>query len=314
MEDTTRRPQLSRRRLMGILAGGIAASAVGGVGIFSAQSGGNAASPSPAATSSSATPTPSSSSAATAAAPAKKTTPVVRVQTDEDTWYAWQWVNLTTGDSYGSANAAKQTNNTESMIKAWIGTDYLAGVEASGKPLSDADKALITKMIKNSDDSAAQTLYLRRGADKVIQRAIDECGLSGTSITESWWSKTQITALDATRMMREILDRAKTSELVAWLVDDLMRNVSPGNAFGIAEVLGEVDPQADPAIKNGWTDHARTGLWNLNCLAEWTSTAGGEQIVLAILTRYPVGYGQAYGEKVCREVTSQLLEQLTVQA
>ncbi|MEV6971425.1 serine hydrolase [Hamadaea sp. NPDC051192] len=311
MEDTTHRPQLSRRRLMGILAGGIAASAVGGVGIFTTQSGGNAAAPSPA-------PATTSSSAAagsTSASAAEKTvTPVVRVQTDEDTWYAWQWVNLTTGATYGSADAAKQTNNTESMIKAWIGADYLAGLEASGQPLSDADNALITKMIKKSDNAAAQTLYLRRGGDQVIQRAIDECGLTGTAITESWWSKTQITALDATRMMREILTRAETSELVRWLVDDLMRNVDDDNAFGIAQALAETDPQADPAVKNGWTDHANTGLWNLNCLAEWTSTGTGDHIVLAILTRYPLGYGQAYGEKVCREVTSQLLGQLTVQA
>jgi len=312
MEDTTRRPQLSRRRLMGILAGGIAASAVGGVGIFSTQSGGNAAAPSPApvaaSTSASATPEASASESPTAAAD-----PVVRVQTGEDTWYAWQWVNLTTGAAYGSANAAKQTNNTESMIKAWIGTDYLAGIEATGESLSDADKTLITKMIKNSDDAAAHTLYLRRGGDTVVQRAIDECGLTGTSITESWWSKTQITALDATRMMREILNRANSSDLVRWLVDDLMRDVAADNAFGIAEVLADADPQADPAVKNGWTEHASTGLWNLNCLAEWTSSGNGDQIVLAILTRYPAGNGQAYGEKLCREVTSQLLTQLTIE-
>ncbi|NUT08543.1 MAG: hypothetical protein HOV76_34255 [Hamadaea sp.] len=308
MEDTTRRPQLSRRRLMGILAGGIAASAVGGVGIFTAQSGGNAAGPSPAPATTSSSATASGSSPTVSA---KVVDPVVRVQTDEDTWYAWQWVNLTTGETYGSANAATQTNNTESMIKAWIGADYLAGIEASGQTLSDPDKTLITKMIKQSDNAAAQTLYLRRGGDEVIQRAIDECGLTGTTITETWWSKTQITALDATRMMREILRRAETSEPVRWLVDDLMRNVADDNAFGIAQVLAETDPQADPAVKNGWTDHAATGLWNLNCLAEWASTGTGDRIVLAILTRYPLDYGQAYGEKVCREVTSQLLAQLT---
>jgi Beta-lactamase enzyme family len=285
---------------MGILAGGLAASAVGGVGIFSATRG-EAADPATAAT-------PAAKSPPTA------TAPVVRVQTQEDTWYAWQWVNLTTGATYGSANAAKQTNNTESMIKAWIGADYLTSLDAAGTSLSDDDKALLTKMIKQSDNAAAQTLYLRRGGDAVIQRAIDECGLSGTTVTESWWSKTQITALDATRMMREILTRAKTSDLVRWLVDDLMRDVAADNAFGIAEVLADTDPEANPAVKNGWTEHESTGLWNLNCLAEWTSTGSGDRIVLAILTRYPAGLGQAYGEKLCREVTSQLLEQLIVQA
>jgi hypothetical protein len=310
MEDPTRRPQqLSRRRLMGILAGGLAASAVGGaggVGIFSQIDGhaaGPAAGPAPIP---SGTAELSSASAAASASPS----PTVRAQTSEGTWYAWQWVNLTTGATYGSANAAKQASNTESMIKVWIGADYLAGLEAAGQSLNAADRALLTKMIKNSDNAAAQTLYLRRGGDEVIRRAIDECGLTGTSVTESWWSKTQITALDATRLMRHILDRAETSELTRWLVEDLMRAVADDNAFGIAEVLAEVDPQADPAVKNGWTAHGTTGLWNVNCLAEWTSSAGGDRIVLAILTRYPTGYGQAYGEKLCRDVTRQLVTQL----
>jgi len=307
MEDPTHRPQLSRRRLMTVLAGGLAASAVGGVGIFS-QVRGHASGPSPVAVT--ATESPSSSPSAAAPAPS----PSVRVQTSEDTWYAWQWVNLTSGATYGSANAAKQASNTESMIKAWIGADYIAGLEAGGQSLNDADKVLLTKMIKNSDDAAAQTLYLRRGGDEVIQRAIDECGLTGTTVTESWWSKTQITALDATRLMRHLLTRAETSELTRWLVDDLMRNVADDNAFGIAEVLAEVDPQADPAVKNGWTAHSPTGRWNVNCLAEWTSSGSGDRIVLAILTHYPVGYGQAYGEKLCRDVTRQLHEQLTTSA
>ncbi|NUT37882.1 MAG: hypothetical protein HOV79_32955 [Hamadaea sp.] len=305
MEDSTRTP-LSRRRLMGLVAGGLAGAAVGGVGIFSQLQPGSAEPTAVAATSAE-----SAAASAAQAGPSPVPSPTVGVQTGEDTWYAWQWVNLTTGATHGSANAAKQTTNTESMIKAWIGADYVAAVEAKGESLSAADEALITKMIKNSDDGAAQTLYLRRGGDRVIQRAIDECGLSGTSVTEGWWSKTQITALDATRMLREILTRAENSPLTAWIVDDLMRDVADDNAFGIAEVLAELDPQADPAVKNGWTAHGTTGLWNVNCLAEWTSTGSGDRIALAILTRYPVDLGQAYGEKLCRDVTRQLLDQLT---
>lgn len=304
MDDSTRTP-LSRRRLMGLVAGGLAGAAVGGVGIFS-QLQPRTAEPSAVA----ATTAESASPDAPQSSPSPIPSPSVAVQTGEDTWYAWQWVNLTTGATHGSANAAKQTNNTESMIKAWIGADYVAAIEAKGESLSASDETLLTKMIKNSDDAAAQTLYLRRGGDEVIQRAIDECGLTGTEVTEGWWSKTQITALDATRLMRAILTRAETSPLTAWLVDDLMRDVADDNAFGIAEVLAETDPQANPAVKNGWTAHATTGLWNLNCLAEWTSTGSGDHIVLAVLTRYPVDLGQAYGEKLCRDVTQQLLDQL----
>jgi len=296
MDDSTKTPRVSRRRLMGMIAGGLTVSAVSGVGIYSQVRPDPVPQPSPV--------------AATVQSPAPKPDPAVRVETAEATWYSWQWVNLTTGERYGSTNATTETNNTESMIKAWIGTDYLTRLEKTGRPLTDADKTLITKMIRLSDDGAAQTLWRRGGRDAVVQRAIDECGLTGTAVYPDWWSKTQITAADATTMMTCILDRAKTSPLVAWLVDDLMRDVDPSNAFGIAEVLADVDAPARPAVKNGWTAHGVTNQWNLNCLAQWRATGTRDDIVLAILTRYPVAKGQAYGEQLCRDVARQLTDQL----
>lgn len=294
MDDKARTTRMSRRRLMGLIAGGLTVSAVGGVGIYSQVR---------------PDPVPRQSAAAKAA-PSAKIDPVVKVEPQEGTWYAWQWVNLATGKRYGSANAATETNNTESMIKAWIGTDYLTLLEKSGRKLTDADKDLITNMIRVSDNDAAQTLWQRGGGDAVIQRAIDECGLTGTSVYPAWWSKTQITAADATTMMTHILDRAESSPLVAWMVDDLMRDVDPSNAFGIAQVLADADPHARPAIKNGWTDHGVTNQWNLNCLAQWNPTGTDDDIVLAVLTRYPLAKGQAYGEQLCRDVTRQLVDQL----
>ncbi|WP_157545809.1 serine hydrolase [Hamadaea tsunoensis] len=303
MEDPTH-PRLSRRRLMGLVAGGLTATAVGGVGIFE-QRRGDAAGPS-AAPSSTAEPVAGTSTKASAVPKQPAVHPVVNPATQSDTWYAWQWVNLTTGAAYGSANARTETNNTESMVKAWLGADYIAGLESAGESLGAADKALITKMIRSSDDAAAQTLWQRRGGDAAIERLIADCGLTNTSVTPDWWSKTQITAYDATKMLRTILNRSQTSPWTAWLVDDLMRSVDPGDAFGIAQVLAELDPQAKPAVKNGWTAHGATGLWNLNCLAEWTPTGSSDRIVLSVLTRYPVAYGQSYGEKLCRDVTRQL--------
>lgn len=298
MDDSTRTPGMSRRRLVGMIAGGLTVSAVSGVGIYTQVHRQPVPRQSPVA----------ATAAEPGARPAAKA-PEIAIDAPNTTWYAWHWINLATGEKYGSPNAATETNNTESMIKAWIGADYLTRLEASGEPLSDADKALVTKMIRLSDDSAAQTLWLRGGRDAVIQRAIDECGLTATTVYPNWWSKTQITAQDSTTLMTCVLDRAKTSPLVEWMVG-LMRDVDPTNAFGIAEVLSEVDAQAIPAVKNGWTAHGLTSQWNLNCLAEWAPTGTGDQIVLAILTRYPVEKGQKYGEQLCRDVTRQLTSQL----
>jgi hypothetical protein len=272
---------------MGLIAGGLTVSAVGGMGIYTQVK---------------SDPVPVTVTAGKS--------PVVAVDVPKSTWYAWQWVNLTTGERYGSANAATEATNTESMIKPWIGADYLTRLAKTGRKLSAADKALISTMIRLSDNTAAQTLWRRGGGDAVIQRAIDECGLSRTSVFRDWWSKTQITAADATTMMSHILDLAKTSPSVAWMVDELMRSVDPSNAFGIAEVLAQADPGVRPAIKNGWTAHTAAGRWNLNCLAQWQPTGSDDHILLAILTRYPVANGQAYGEKLARDLTRQLIDQL----
>jgi len=295
---------------MGMIAGGLTVSAVSGVGIYTQVRHPAPVQPSPvAAIAEQARPT-DPAEPARSAEPAKRPHPTVTVDVPKSTWYSWQWVNLTTGERYGSANAATETNNTESMIKAWIGADYLTRLRTAGRPLTGADKALITKMIRLSDDNAAETLWLRGGREAVIHRAIDECGLTGTTVHKGWWSLTQITAADATTMMTCILDRARTTPSVAWMVDELMRDVDPTNAFGIAEVLAQVDADARPAVKNGWTAHGVTGQWNLNCLAEWKATGSDDDIVLAILTRYPVDNGQAHGEKLCRAVARQLTDQL----
>jgi hypothetical protein len=82
----------------------------------------------------------------------------------------------------------------------------------------------------------------------------------------------------------------------------LMRNVDASNAFGIPEVL---PASADPAVKNGWTEHGITGLWNLNSLAEWDGK------IMVVMTRYPQDYGQAYGEQVVRDVAKSVLAQLS---
>jgi hypothetical protein len=81
----------------------------------------------------------------------------------------------------------------------------------------------------------------------------------------------------------------------------VLRNVAPDNAFGI--------PQALPAgtvvaVKNGWTEHSATGLWNVACVASWGD------YTLAVLTRYSIARKLDYGAGVCRDVTTAVLGRL----
>jgi len=210
-------------------------------------------------------------------------------------WYSWALLDTGTGKIVGGGDG---TSTTESMIKVWIAADYLSGVQAEGRTsLADWEDDLLSRMLRQSDDDAAEILYQARGADPVIERMITTCGLTGTTGYEGWWSLTEMSASDAARMGRCVADgRLLDVRWTAYLLG-LMRTVQPDDAFGIAQAL---PAGTGVAVKNGWTEHPDLDEWHVNCLAV---TDGW---VLAVLTRYPAELGRDYGAGVCWEVAERL--------
>ncbi|GAA1994406.1 serine hydrolase [Amycolatopsis minnesotensis] len=205
----------------------------------------------------------------------------------------WSWA-LRDRDTGTTIGGGTLHNTTESMIKSWLAVDYLA---SHGSRLSAADEDRLTRMIRFSDDHAAQTLYLDLGGDASVARMITTCGLHDTRIHPNWWSKTTMTAGDAT-LLGECVARGPglTPQWRAKLLG-LMRSVDPSNAFGIPEAPALAG--AHLAIKNGWTEHG--GTWAVNCMAIW------DHWVLAVLVRYPdQGTEHRYGAGVCKTVAQQL--------
>jgi hypothetical protein len=204
-------------------------------------------------------------------------------------WISWAMLNRRNGNLVTGGDTG--TNSTESMVKVWIAADYLRGL--GNKEPSTDEINLLRRMIRDSDDQAAQTLYLRRGGDPVISRLISTCGLTDTRLRSSWWSMTQISARDAVRMGDCIADgRATNGRWTAWLLGE-MRQVRGEGRFGIVEV------QPGVAIKNGWTKWW-DGSWHVNCLG----VADGWS--LSVLIRYPTRLGLDHGADICRSVTRQL--------
>jgi hypothetical protein len=208
---------------------------------------------------------------------------------------AWALLNRKTNAITGSANYASDTNSTESMIKAWISADYLRQL-GTAQPPSDR-LALLTQMIRDSDDDAAEIIYDLDGSDAVVQRMISICGLTETSIFEGWWSRTEMSARDAVRLGACVADgRAAGPKWTGWILNE-MRQVRGDGRFGIIEAL-PTDVAARTSIKNGWTIVGDE--WHVDCLAIV------DQYVLAVLIRYPAELGLQYGAEVCRDVATQL--------
>ena len=253
-------------------------------------------------------PAASAASTVTAAPPAALPTtapPVVRsvfdtgVATphddDDGLWLSWSLADSAGDRRVGSANSSTERTNAESSMKAWITTDFLRIAGDRGRSVRASDRADIDAAIRRSDDEAAERLYRRSGADQVLRDLNSVCGVAVSTTKRGYWSSSQITAADATTILTASSTRASYPGGDEIVTD--LRSVEPDDAFGI--------PQALPAgttfaVKNGWTAHAATGKWNVNCVAAW------DHYTLAVMVRYPIARKLDYGAGVCRDVTTTL--------
>jgi hypothetical protein len=270
----------------------------------------------PAPAASSMTPPGSAALTPTAAPPSMPSTGPVRVKTKG--FFAWAMLDRHTGDISGSRNLAA-TTSTESMIKIWIVADFL---RRSAKEGGEPGKRRLTQgtaAIRDSDDDAAQSLYVAGGRDAVVRRMINKCGLTDTDVAgprgigdKGWWSYTRISARDAVRLGECVKNgTAAGPRWTAWVLQQMTRvrgttaaedqhSRRGGGRWGIIDGLPPALPAAEVSIKNGWTMINADQMWHLNCLAvtdDW---------VLAVLTRYPGKLGLKYGANVCKTVAEQL--------
>lgn len=213
----------------------------------------------------------------------------------------WAVMDRRTGEIFGSVMTT--TTWPASMIKAWLAADDLRRLTEAGRTPTQARLRELEKMIRDSDNAAAQAAYLRNGGIESIKRLITMCGLTDTEASPKGWSFTSISARDTVRMADCIADgTAAGPEWTDWLLE-MMRTVRIGD-FGIRQAL-PADEAKDVAIKNGWLFYDDDRQWHINCMAVTETWA------MAVLQRYP-GHGRwdsdfAYGQRTCRDVAQQLL-------
>jgi hypothetical protein len=206
--------------------------------------------------------------------------------------YSWAVLDRRSGAFHASANGGRR-DFTESVVKIWLAADHLRRVQRP--PL-----ALLSTMIRDSHDGAADTIWARNGGDASIRRMISTCRLRETRVFPGWWSKTLISARDTARLGECVVNgTAAGPRWTQWLLDE-MRQVRGKGDFGIIRVIPPSKAGA-VGIKNGWWMHGFDVHWRINCLAvhdDW---------ILAIMTRYPERLGFAYGGTVCEQVARQVL-------
>ncbi|MEU8152463.1 hypothetical protein AB0B94_02205 [Micromonospora sp. NPDC048986] len=228
-------------------------------------------------------------------------------------FFSWALMDRKTGKISGSSNMTA-TNSTESMIKAWIVSDYLRQLR-DRQPTAERKKQA-SAAIRNSNDDAAESLYNAGGRRPVLTRLIKMCKLTDTTIEsgKARWAYTRMSPRDAVRMGDCIADGvAAGPNWTKWVLSEMSKVQGTtadkdqqlkqgGGRWGIIDGLPtQIKTQGPVSIKNGWTMLWADVQWHLNCLAvtdKWT---------LAVMMRYPQKSGLDYGAKVCASVATQLV-------
>jgi hypothetical protein len=197
------------------------------------------------------------------------------IQVADTSYFGWALLDRASGVVTGSTNFATTTNSAESMVKPFIVGDYLKNLAAHGQTPSNDDLNEMTLAIIDSNDDAAEDFYERGGGDDVMQRMIDECKLTDTTIVSGYWWATQMSPNDAARYGQCIADgRVAGPQWTNWLlttmkqirggVDDQVSEEVEGGRWGIIDGLPPA-LASEISFKNGWTSYEDG--WHVNCMA-----------------------------------------------
>ncbi|MDR7279720.1 hypothetical protein [Catenuloplanes atrovinosus] len=220
------------------------------------------------------------------------------VHIEGDAWWSWALLDHRTGTLSGSPNVG-ETSTTASLIKAWIGADFLRRADAAGRRPGDVRMRQLRIMLRDSDNVAAEALWAAVGRSESIRRLQRICQLMDGGPYRQLWSNTRLSARDVALLGRCIADgRAAGAAWTPWLLRE-MRAVRGVGDFGIRKAFPP-EAAATIAIKNGWVTRDALGEWHVNCLAI------GDGWSIGVLTRYPASRGYAYGASICRKVGRQL--------
>ncbi|MFC5909913.1 serine hydrolase [Streptacidiphilus monticola] len=172
-------------------------------------------------------------------------------------------VDLTTGQGLAVGGGGHRFVDA-SISKADILATLLLQAQDRGRGLTSGQRALATRMIQNSDNSAANSLYGEIGGASGMAAANKRFGMTATTPgAGGLWGLTTTTAKDQLVLLRNLFtSESKLSAASRGYVAGLMATVETDQRWGVsAAASGD-----DYALKNGWLPRSGTGLWVVNSI------------------------------------------------
>ncbi|MBO2452133.1 serine hydrolase [Actinomadura barringtoniae] len=182
-----------------------------------------------------------------------------------------------TGASFGWGE--RSTFVTASIMKVDILTGLLLQRQRAHDGLSSGERALAARMIRYSDNSAADALYAKAGRGAGISRTNRLLGLRQTVPYPTRWGASSTSPADQVRLLRKIatgdgpLNAANRHYILG-----LMGSVSAGQDWGVPAAAR---PGDRVAVKNGWVQlHYQGTGWAVNTIGR--VTGHGHDFLVAV--------------------------------
>jgi beta-lactamase class A len=149
---------------------------------------------------------------------------------------------------------------TASMVKIDILATLLQIDQEKDVAISKRDIKLSTSMIEDSDNKAAQKLWVQIGQLPALEEFNEAIGFHQSIL--SWgWGDTLTTPLDQLDLLKTILFPNKVLDPASQAFEqNLMQHVLGSQRFGVPTA---VPTRATVGVKNGWYPETTTG-WQLN--------------------------------------------------
>lgn len=175
-----------------------------------------------------------------------------------------------------------QTYDTASIVKADILAVLLLRAQQRGTPLTDDEDEAATRMIENSDNDSATTLWDDVGGASGMSTTNVTFGLKDTVPgTDGYWGLTTTTVTDQLAVLTALTsDESPLDATSRAYALDLMHQIETDQAWGVSAAA---DPGTTPALKNGWLPvDDDNDLWVINSIGQ--VTCGGHNYLVAVLS------------------------------
>lgn len=180
---------------------------------------------------------------------------------------------------------------------------YLRAADA-GRDLTATEKGLASRMIRNSDNAAATTLFRAAGRAAGMAKAYQRMGMSATKAASAWGLTTttpgdRLIVLDALARGGGALAAEDGAAILA-----LMRTVSSDQRWGVG---GAARAGETVAVKNGWLPRGNQGgRWIVSTSGLLTGPATDLRLAVCSRGHASQAAGIEFIEKVLQSSRDQL--------